>query len=67
MVDNPMEYLVDNAPKIQEALALDFSMRNEIFMPFPRIDMAWPKHNLFTYHYDVGAALSEYWYDGEWE
>jgi len=77
MIDSPTEYLTDRAPKRNEALALDYTMRNDLFKVFPRIDMSWPKiteaqqkvhgQTSETYHYGYAASIGEYWYDGVWE
>lgn len=60
-IDSPQDFLYDNAPRKQEALDLDYSMRDELFVPFPRVSLQWPKHGLNEYHYHVGTSLSEYW------
>lgn len=61
---NPTEYLVDNAPKKQEALKLDYELRDTLFKVFPRIDMSWPKYGLQKYHYAiVSLNETEYWHD----
>ena len=43
-IDNFMEYLVDGAPKKQEALDLSASIQDDIFRVMPRIDMWWEKY-----------------------
>jgi hypothetical protein len=60
---DPRTYLVDGAPCQAEALALDFEVRDRLFKVFPRVEMAWPKHNLPVYHYDYSAQFSEYWHE----
>lgn len=60
-IENPQEFLYDSAPRKQEALDLDYSMRDALFIPFPKVSLAWPKHGLNEYHYHVGESLSEYW------
>lgn len=60
-IQNPLEFTVDSAPRLSEALEKDFFMRDKVFVPFPKISMAWPKHGLRQYHYHVGAQLTEYW------
>ncbi|GEM_PF-2567776 len=57
----PLEYLVDAAPRRDEAMAVDAAWRELLFASFPRIQMKWPKHHLESYHYDVGATFGEYW------
>lgn len=57
------EYLVDGAPKHNEAMSTDWVLRDELFKVFPRIEFAWPKHFLTNYHYHVGEQCSEYWAD----
>lgn len=61
MIECPHTYLYDDAPLLNEALGMDFLLRDSVFRPFPQIDMAWPKHGLLSYHYHIGASLSEYW------
>ena len=60
-IKSPSEFLMDSAPRKQEALDLDFRIRDDLFMPFPKIDMEWPKHPGDRYYY--GALMSEYWGD----
>jgi hypothetical protein len=62
-ISKPEIFLTDLAPKKQEALEKDFSLRDRLFRPFPRISMAWPKHNLTEYHYHLGQQFTEYWGD----
>jgi hypothetical protein len=63
MREHYLEYLVDDAPRLNEALALDAALKNSLFTPFPRIKLAWPKYGLSSYHYDVGILHTEYWSD----
>lgn len=60
-IESPQDFLYDSAPRRQEALDLDYSMRDQLFVPFPRVSLEWPKFRLSEYHYHVGASLSEYW------
>lgn len=61
-INNPTNYLVDNAPLIKEALLKSDFLGPKIFKPFPRIDFAWPKHGLNSYHYNLTASqFGEYW------
>lgn len=60
-INNPLTYTVDTAPKLNEALAKDFAIRDDVFVPFPKVSMSWPKHGLQEYHYHVGAHFTEYW------
>jgi hypothetical protein len=66
MVKSPETYLVDQAPRLREALAIDEALREQVFKVFPRIDLEWRKHNLQSYHYHVGQSFSEYWHDQPW-
>jgi hypothetical protein len=55
-------YLVDNAPKIQEAFKINDEIITKVFLPFPKIDFEWPKHGLKNYHYHHAASVwGEYW------
>ena len=61
-IENPKEYLVDGAPKINEALEKSKEITDKIFLPFPKIDFEWPKYKLTNYYYDFMAqAYGEYW------
>lgn len=60
-IDNPLLFTVDSAPRLSEALAKDLYIRDRVFVPFPRISMAWPKHGLREYHYHIGEQFTEYW------
>jgi hypothetical protein len=60
-IDQPKIFLCDKSPKREEALELDYSLRDSIFKPFPKISMKWPKYNLEEYHYNIGSMFSEYW------
>ena len=60
-IKNPLEFTVDGALKLSEALEKDFRIRDRIFSPFPRISMEWPKQGLKKYHYHIGEQLTEYW------
>jgi hypothetical protein len=50
-LDNWKEYLIDAAPKWQEAMDFYMAHRLSIHRPLPRIKMGWEKFN------------SEYWWD----
>ena len=52
-LNNYKEYIVDNAPKINEAFELSKNILTKIFLPFPKIDFEWPKHGLKKYHYEL--------------
>ena len=62
-IDNPLIFLTDEATRRNEALSKDFAVRDNLFLPFPRISMQWPKYNLNEYHYHIGEQYSEYWAD----
>ena len=66
MLRSPELYLVDGAPRLREALAIDQALREQVFKVFPRVDLEWPKHQLKSYHYHVGERFSEYWHDQPW-
>lgn len=59
MLDNPREFIVDAAPRFQEALVLDALYRDRIFKAFPKLKLWWYKHNR-DYPYDWGIPYSEY-------
>lgn len=61
-INNTQKYLVDNAPLINEALAMSELLGSKVFKPFPKIDFEWPKHGLKNYHYEyTERVLGEYW------
>lgn len=60
-INNPLTFLVDDAPRKTEALEKDYRLRDKIFVPFPRVSLSWPKHGLNEYHYHIGQQLTEYW------
>jgi len=64
-INNPLEYLVDNAPLKNEAMKIydKYRLENRIFRPFPRIDFQWPKYGLSSYHWHIGEQHSEYWHE----
>lgn len=64
-IDNPLTYTVDTAPKLNEALSKDFTIRDNVFVPFPKVSMSWPKHGLNEYHYHIGQAFTEYWSEND--
>lgn len=65
MVDNPKVYLVDGAPKHQEAINLSLSLQNKVFKVFPRINLNWPKNGIYGYRYD-SQSMWERWHDESW-
>lgn len=67
MRERPATYLYDLAPRLHEALRLDFQIRDHYFQVFPRINLVWPKAGLPRYLYEVSAQYSEYWYEDKWE
>ena len=51
--DNEMDYLMDNSPKRDEALAISERIMPSLFYVFPKIELSWPKYGMQLYHYDV--------------
>lgn len=60
MIEHPQEYIVDAAPKMDAALAVDSLYRDRIFKAFPKLLLWWYKHNR-NYPYEWGIPYSEYW------
>lgn len=60
-IAEPLTYLVDNAPCREEAMSVDFEVRGNLFIPFPRIKMNWPKYLIECYSYELRETLGEYW------
>ena len=68
-LDNPYDYLVDQAPRFQEAMNLSDTLRDKVFKCFPRVDLYWDKyrdtHKNYPYHFY--HSQGEYCYEGNWE
>lgn len=61
-LDNFKEYLVDLAPKRQEAMDTYDKIRDKVFKVFPKINLWWEKYNM-TYPYGGYAEQGEYYAD----
>ncbi len=61
-MDSPLEYMVDNAPKLTESLTMSDKVTDKVFQHTPAIDFAFPKHNLTHYHYDLCRSMGQYNY-----
>lgn len=61
MIDNYNQYLTDNAPFKNEAMAIDKDLTQELFNAFPKIDFKWPKNGLNSYHFDLAESIGQYW------
>lgn len=57
-LDNKEIYLLDKAPKRNEAMQLSEEYKDKIFKPFPKIDMYWEKYKS-GYWYDMYTDLGE--------
>ena len=62
-IDNYKEYLVDDAPKKEEAKKISEQLRDKIFKVLPRIKMFWEKYNWNYYPYDWYGSSGEYYAD----
>ena len=61
MIQEPETYLLDAAPKRDEAMDFYTPIRDSIFRVFPRIDLDWYKYNSkYWYSYEKGG---EYYAD----
>jgi hypothetical protein len=61
MAEDPETYLMDSAPKRDEAMESYTPIRDSIFRVFPRIDLDWYKYNSkYWYSYEHGG---EYYAD----
>jgi len=65
-IDNPQEYLIDNAPKRQEAMDKYFSLGEHVFKTFPPIQMEWPKRGQKFYPYYGFNPHGEIWDETPW-
>jgi len=65
MTENPQNFLVDFSPQWETARELSEELMDKHFIPFPKIDFQWPKHNITSYDYEGCAAFyGEFWSDG---
>jgi hypothetical protein len=64
---NPKEYLLDAAPKIQEAFDEYNRIRSLGFKAFPRVTMQWHKYGGVGYMYDMYGSQGEVYHDEAWE
>lgn len=64
-ISDPYTYLVDNAPKYHEAMAVYNKYRDDVFKVFPRTDMWWEKYQR-SYPFEWGVPYTEYWHDEPW-
>ena len=49
-IENFKDYLVDEAPKIQEAFEVNNAIITKVFLPFPKVEFAWPKYEFYTHN-----------------
>lgn len=63
MLENPTQFLTDNAPERDKALEIEKEWGHKLFYPFPRINYSWPKIGISQYYYDYTATHSEYWHE----
>ena len=62
----PERYLYDDAPFMEETMAVSNKWKKKIFMSFPRkgIDLEWPTYDWTTYPYDnQKKQFSERWHE----
>jgi hypothetical protein len=64
--DNPKEYLLDAAPKRQEAFDEYNRIKDVGFKPFPRISMHWHKYGGVGYMYEGYGEQGEVYHDEAW-
>jgi hypothetical protein len=62
-LNNPQKYLLDKAPKRDEAFQEYAKIKDLCFKSFPRINMIWHKYNNQNYPYDFYHAQGERYYD----
>jgi hypothetical protein len=62
----PERYLYDDAPFMEETMAVSNKWKKKIFKSFPRkgIDLEWPTYDWTTYPYDnQKKQFSERWHE----
>lgn len=66
-INNPTIYLVDGAPKIQEAFDVYYKLITKVLKPFPRtnVDYSFPKYNLRSYYYDFVKTHGQFWHEDD--
>ena len=62
-LENPFEYLLDDAPKRSEAFEEYSKIKNSCFKSFPRINMIWHKYDNQNYPYTFYYAQGERYSD----
>lgn len=63
-IENYSEYLIDNAPRIKEAFEVNDAIIIKVFLPFPKVEFAWPKYEFYThnnYYEYTEKTYGEYW------
>lgn len=55
MISDKENYLLDFSPHRQQAISITKEL--DLFKPFPRISMAWPKYKLKEYYYEYTKQL----------
>jgi len=61
-IKHPEEYLTDVSPKINETMEISNDLIQKLFLPFPKIELEWPKYNMKNYHYEYTESVyGEYW------
>jgi len=62
MIESPIDYLFDFSPQRSFAMSVNEELMNKYFIPAPKINFEWPKHNLKNYHYQFAENhYGEFW------
>ncbi len=56
------DFLLDNSPKRDEALAKSEVIMSKFFVPFQKVEFSWPKHGMASYHYDYCEQVHGEWW-----
>jgi len=65
-IQSPNEYLIDGAPKLQQAMEKYHKFDESVFKTFPPIQMEWPKRGLKFYPYYGHNPHGEVWDERPW-
>lgn len=65
-INNPLQYLVDNALERPRVMEKYYQIGEKVFKTFPAIQMEWPKRGLKFYPYYGHNPHGEFWDESPW-
>jgi hypothetical protein len=66
MLKEPHIYLFDEAPRREEALALEKAWGEQLFKVFPRVELFWHRRQWGSYPFELGQLCGEVWQEAPW-